>query len=165
MKFGTEHLQEGSTQRSVPTFFAAVSEGVKQAVSSVPVVVYLVTGVAGAATARLFDIMGVYITQEVLGLGPRGLGYIYSFSALASFVALIVIPRLGLHRLTFKVYGLLEVLDGFFMVMFALSHVPVQAYTSVLLRSGVDTVSGVMLDTEVQKVIDSQHLVVSCQVV
>ncbi len=158
MRFGTEHLREGSTPRSMRDFFAAVSEGVQQALSSVPVVVYLVTGVAGAATARLFDIMGVYITQEVLGLGPRGLGYIYSFGALASFVALIVIPRLNLHRLSFRVYGLLEVLSGSLMVMFALSHVPVQAYTSVLLRSGVDTVSGVMLDTEVQKVIRSHHL-------
>ncbi|MDI6824246.1 MAG: MFS transporter [Bacillota bacterium] len=153
--FGREHLAQPV---DIGAVLSQMREGLQQAVGSLPVLVYLAAGVVGAFCARLFDIIGVYITQDVLNTGPEGLGLLYSFLALGSLVAALLVPRLRLDRADFRLYGLLQVVSAGLMLVFATARSAPVAYASVALRYGADTVGGVMIDTEVQKVIQAQHL-------
>ncbi|MEW5935738.1 MAG: MFS transporter, partial [Bacillota bacterium] len=155
--FGREHLAQ-PVDKTVGKVLSQMREGVQQALGSLPVLVYLAAGVVGAFCARLFDIIGVYITQDVLNTGPEGLGLLYSFLALGSLVAALLVPRLRLDRADFRLYGLLQVVSAGLMLVFATARSAPVAYASVALRYGADTVGGVMIDTEVQKVIQAQHL-------
>ncbi len=155
--FGREHLAQ-PVDKTVGAVLSQMREGLQQAVGSLPVLVYLAAGVVGAFCARLFDIIGVYITQDVLNTGPEGLGLLYSFLALGSLVAALLVPRLRLDRADFGLYGLLQVVSAGLMLVFATARSAPVAYASVALRYGADTVGGVMIDTEVQKVIQAQHL-------
>ena len=56
--------------RSVRAFFSRLGEGLGEAAHTPVVVVYLLVGALGAVAARLFDIVGVQITQDVLKTGP-----------------------------------------------------------------------------------------------
>lgn len=105
--FGREHLDQPAGQ-TVGWLLSQMHEGVQQAVGSLPVLVYLAAGVVGAFSARLLDIIGVYLTQDILKTGPEGLGLLYSFLALGSLAATLVIPRMRLDRADFRLYGLLH---------------------------------------------------------
>lgn len=155
--FGQEHLAQ-PVDKTVGKILSQMREGFQQAVGSAPVVVYLMAGVVGAFCARLLDIVGVYITQDVLKTGPEGLGLVYSSLALGSLVATLLVPRMRLDRVDFRLYGLLQVVSAALMLAFATARSAPVAYVSVALRYGAETVAVVMIDTEVQKVIHAKHL-------
>lgn len=148
----------GRTSRTVRGFFDRLGEGFTEAARTPSVVLYLVVGALGAVAARLIDIIGVYITQEILGTGSQGLGYLYSAMSLGSILSFFVIPRLRLDRLNFRLYGVMELVSGLLMVTFAAARSAALAYSSLFARSGIDVVSGTMLDSEIQKVVPSNKL-------
>ena len=159
--FGREHLAQPGDKEADKTlgkFLSQMREGLREAVGSAPVLVYLAAGVVGAFCARLLDIVGVYITQEVLKTGPEGLGLMYSSLALGSLAATLLVPRMRLDRADFRLYGLLQLVSAALMLVFVTARSAPVAYVSVALRYGVDTVAVVMIDTEVQRVIHARHL-------
>ncbi len=142
----------------VRSFVVDMRDGLLASVASTPALVYLVTGAVGAASARLVDVIGVPLTLDVLRLGPQGLGYLYSAMAAGSLVAIVLLPLARLERADFRVYGLFEALSAGLMIVFAVSRHPLLSLGSLGVRACLDTISGVMLDTQVQKEICPSRL-------